>query len=854
MKTFLYLVLLALMSIMVASTSVLAQPCSLNDGTNCLCPDGTAACLLLPDLVVAPDILLEPDLNPETDGMLRISVATPNIGYGPLEVHASDYFVCGTDTIYDPSGFPGDCIATGEYSRQLIRQTVYSKDNSQITGEDRWAGTMSYHPTHFHMHVDNWCTFSLRIFVEGEPNPLNWPAVAEGAKLGFCLMDYGSCDDYFGYCEDAAGNTLTSSELPNYGLGGGNYQCGFNQGISAGYTDIYHYYLDDMDIQIPQTVCDGDYYLVVEVDPNNNFIESNEENNVTAVPFSLTQQNPIPSQLAVANATTVICNGDYVELTAITGDQFLWSNGATTPSVQVTETGNYSVAISTSCGSFESDPIAVVVNNVELDPAQAVSDIICEGQSAQLSVNDAQGTIYWYDSAEGGNLLGSGNPFNTAQLDETAVFYAQDEVTFVGATHYNEPHNNTFGNGGTNSVSFNGYEIFDVFAPCRLVSVKVYLPNSGNEGNRTFQLKDANGVVLQETTAFVPYGESRVTLNFDLTPGNNFRLATAQHPGFWRTNTNVTYPYTIDGLLSIKGSNYDDPSSDAYYYYYYYDWEVKENDLICQSNVRIPVTATVGNGADLLPTPAEVIPTVGPQAAVCQGGALILTAIEGNQYLWSSNETTQSITVEQGGQYSVSVTMACGVAISDVVQVQVLNPAITQVVIDTVYCQPGPANLSVSAEGTIRWYDTPVGGTPLAEGVVFTTPPIAATTVYYAENEVVVDNTTCVSSSRVPVTAYFDADCTGVGINDLPTKNIKQITVQPNPNNGTFTLQFSVQVPQSIEIKLVDINGRLLYSQQLNAFSGLYTQQFNENKLSDGIYFLYVQSGQEWQVQKVVVY
>lgn len=833
-----------------------AQPCSLNNGTNCLCPDGTTACALLPDLVVAPDILLEPDLNPETNGQLRISVATPNIGYGPLEVHASDYFVCGTDTIYDTSGEPGECAATGSYSRQLVRQTVYSKDGSSIAGQDRWAGSMTYHPTHFHMHVDDWCAFSLRTPLDTDPNPLHWPIVAQGAKLGFCLMDYGSCNEYLGYCQDADGNVLNSDNIPNYGLGGGSYQCGFNQGISAGYTDIYHYYLDDMDIQIPENVCNGDYYLVVEVDPNNNFIESDETNNVTAVPFSLTQQNPVPTQLATATSIPVVCNGDAVQLEALAGDEFLWSNGQTTAAIQATETGEYSVMITTNCGSFQSAPIQVTVQDADLDPVQAINDYICQGETAQLGVNGAQGTIYWYDAPTDGNLLATTNTFETPVLTETTTYFAEDEVIFEGQTHYNEPHNTNFGGGGTNNATFNGFEIFDVFNPCQLVSIKVFLPNSGTEGNRTFQLRGSDSLVLQEITAFVPHGESRVTLNFDLQPGTNYQLGTAQHPGLWRTNTNVVYPYTIDGLLAITASNYDTPGSSAYYYYYFYDWEVKENDLTCHSTTRIPVTAGVNNGSGSVFTPEEVIPNVGTTVALCQGGETSLTAIGGDQYLWSNGETTQTIAVTQGGQYNVSVTFSCGTAVSDIVQVQVLNPAITQLSIDTVVCIPAPATLSVQVPaGIVRWYDTPIGGAPLFEGTVFVTPPIAATTIYYAENEISLDNTVCVASNRVPVTAYFDADCSGVGIgNAEQLYAIQGLKIQPNPNSGVFSMQFFVPTTQNIDVALADISGRILFKQSLPSFVGAYMHQFNENSLSAGVYLLYIQSGNEKQVQKVVVY
>ena len=112
------------------------------------------------------------------------------------------------------------CSATctdGSAPKQLIKQRVYHKTDSVMTYYDRDAGTMTYHPTHGHMHVDNWGIFTLRTATT-DPNPLNWPIVGNGAKLAFCLMDYGTCSTYNGHCVDSTGATLTNTNFPNFGL------------------------------------------------------------------------------------------------------------------------------------------------------------------------------------------------------------------------------------------------------------------------------------------------------------------------------------------------------------------------------------------------------------------------------------------------------------------------------------------------------------------------------------------------------------------------------------------------------------------------------------------------------------
>jgi hypothetical protein len=599
---------------------LIAQPCSTSNGLNCYCPDSSAThCELLPDLAVSRDILLEAGLNPEIDGELRLSVATPNIGFGPLEVHASYYFVCGTDTVYQPGGMT--TCPDGSYPRQLIQQTVYSKNASEISSLWRWAGSMTYHPTHGHMHVDSWCNFSLRLPIDGDPNPLNWPIIAEGSKLGFCLMDYGSCEYYNGYCRNTNDEIINSSNLPNYGMGGGGYSCGLNQGISAGWTDIYHHYLDDMDIPIGPEVCDGDYYLVVEVDPNNNFRETNEDNNVMAVPFTLSKQNGSPENLISSTGFLTVCQGENYQLTAMNTDNFVWNTGDSTTTISVTEPGDYYVIATTECAIIVSDSFHL--NTLDANIAEILNDTLCAAGIAQLSTT-ADGDIAWYDAPTGGNLVGTGNVLITPEISNTTTFYAEQVKTFEGIVQYNEPHDNTIGNGGVNGAAFNGSVIFNAYQPFLLKSVKVYLPTSEAEGERTIQVVQVVGSdenIIATATVFIPHGESRLQLNFEIPTGENYQLKAAEHPGLWRTSDGVTYPYTIENIVSIIGSNYDDPTQGAYRYYYYYDWEVKSPDYLCQSTERTPATAVVMNCVDIAASPspnAYLQVTPNPNNGYCQ--------------------------------------------------------------------------------------------------------------------------------------------------------------------------------------------------------------------------------------------
>ncbi|MBP6334745.1 MAG: hypothetical protein KA444_04670 [Bacteroidia bacterium] len=390
-------------------------PCNTSNATSCLCEDSVSTnCDLLPDIKIARAPLLvsgtsgvieyPQDNSPDTanNGRLRISVSTPNIGAGPLEIRAQNIFTCHEDTFPGPA--PALC-PDGHEPHQLITQRVYHKNGNTMSYYDREAGAMSYHASHGHMHVDNWGAFTLRKS-NGDPNPLNWPVYGDGAKIAFCLMDYGSCSTYDGHCVNDGDTVLTNGNFPNFGLGGGTYSCSaVMQGISSGYTDIYYQSLDGMWIDIPPGTCNGDYYIVSHIDPDNYFLEENEDNNVMAVPYTLTKQSgSVP--VITATGPTEFCPGGSVTLTSSPAASYLWSNGSTTQSIVVTNPDDYYVITEpSSLCPGSSDTIAVSHVSLDITPT---SPEICPGDSVQLQASGSGSTTNLF-------VLGTGTIVNGAQ-------------------------------------------------------------------------------------------------------------------------------------------------------------------------------------------------------------------------------------------------------------------------------------------------------------------------------------------------------------------------------------------------------------------------------------------------------
>lgn len=596
--------LLALLLLASTPYFVNAQ-CSTSNATSCECPDGSQECDLLPDITISWECLVNGANGPnETPGKLEVSGSTPNIGHGPLNMRGADqygyrWFVCGTDTvsILDPNSniefeCPNDAVP-----EHIQFQRIYHKNGTTMSFWERMVpNAMTYHPSHGHNHFDEWGVFTLRYEDVNENDPLEWPIVGRGHKLGFCLMDYYTCsgapnDD----CRDdntvyLGGNVLDNSDFPNYGLGGGNYGCGqLSQGISSGYTDVYYEYLDGMWIDIPDGTCNGDYWIVYEVDPNDVVIEENEENNFTAVPITLTQQGTSGTPISViqADGGSFICEDDSVLLSATAGSSYLWSNGATSPTIFGQPGQSYYVDVTGYCGTATSQPVSIA-SVPKPDAPITTDDNVCilDVDSSTTAELSATGTdVVWYD--ENFNELGYGNTFITPEISETTDFYAASVITGVNSTYTGKLDNSGAGGNFGNQQAL----IFDSYTPITIKSVKVYAQGAGN---RTIVLTDQVSMYVASGVFYLQDGEQRVDLNFNVPIGVNFELGLIGNVDLFRNNGGVTYPFTIEDTLSIHNS-----TAGTDYYYFFYDWEITAGSNTCSSDMALATAfVTICTGID----------------------------------------------------------------------------------------------------------------------------------------------------------------------------------------------------------------------------------------------------------------
>ena len=471
---------------------------------SCVCPGGAAGCDLLPDMTSSlKEIVLH---HTESPGQLNISNATPNIGYGPIEIYGIDSCFCGTTHVPCGTTCPG-----GDDIKHVIKQRVYQKvpGTDTLSYYDRLAGLMTYHEEHGHLHVDEWANYSLRS-ATSNPDPKTWPIIGVGTKQSFCLINLGTCNGNVGECLDNNGDTVLTVPNQNVGFHTG---CGLTQGIYPGNYDVYSISLNDPIIL--DNVCNGTYYIVSITDPNNNFLESDETNNVVAVPITLTQQSPAPSISLTGSSN--LCPGDSAVLTASPSSNYTWSTGATTQSITVYAAGTYTV--SSDCGSSTStsSPFVITSNqlNVTADAMPGTPD--CNGDPVQLNAL----------APSGGMQL-----VPVTFTNNTQVFIPDNNSTGVTSSITVSGINGaTLSSNSIVSVKLNLTHTYDGDLAISLIAPSgntVFLSNRrGGSGNNFI-----NTVFSMAATTLISAGSPPFTGNYK--PDGNFALLTGNTNGIWK--------------------------------------------------------------------------------------------------------------------------------------------------------------------------------------------------------------------------------------------------------------------------------------------------------------------------------
>lgn len=375
---------------------------------------------------------------------------------------------------------------------------------------------------------------------------------------------------------------------------------------------------------------------------------------------------------------TTICQGEVATFTAMGGVSYQWNNGMSTNSIDVNRAGQYSVTVSNAYGCSASSSAILSVDPI---PAITMSDdtTICQGGSARLTAYAPGCTYHWSNNANSSSITvnQAGTYYVTATNNSTGCsnvasvtvsVNSKPTVSIAGVTAFCEG-GNTVLTASTDELNTYTWSTGVSNAPLTVAAAGTY----------TITVTNVNGCSQTASTNVTMYTKPNPTISGveAICPGSSATLTADLHQHYnWSTG---------DTTRSINVA----PAGNTTYMLTVTDAHGCQN----QTSASIAIN----------PTPAVQITG---NLAFCEGSTTELTATPGYTYSWSNTSTSQSITVNQAGAYTVTATNA-STGCSNVATATVAmnaKPAIS-IIGSAAFCEGGSTTLSANTDeqNTYTW-------------------------------------------------------------------------------------------------------------------------------------------------------
>jgi hypothetical protein len=226
-----------------------------------------------------------------------------------------------------------------------------------------------------------------------------------------------------------------------------------------------------------------------------------------------------------------------------------------------------------------------------------------------------------------------------------------------------------------------------------------------------------------------------------------------------------------------------------------------------------------------------------PANTICPGETIVLTADPGfSSYSWNTGQTTQSITVNQAGSYSVTVQSNGCTGSSPAFAIQSgLIP-----ISDFTYSQTTGYLINfenTSSNATQFLWDFGNGNTSTEENPDFTFPFDGTYPVkLIAQNGCGID------------TLLINVVVLKLGLNEL--KGV-ELTLAPNPFPDQLYVELNLNAPAKLTMTIHSILGQLIYSEEFNG-DKTFLRTIDFSNLSGGIYTVQLTSQEGILVRKVI--
>ncbi|MDR2888090.1 MAG: hypothetical protein LBV26_08875 [Bacteroidales bacterium] len=476
----------------------------------------------------------------------------------------------------------------------------------------------------------------------------------------------------------------------------------------------------------------------------------------------------IPKPVVTIDGSGLICQGGSIALHSTAAHAYLWSNGATTQTVWVTEGGEYTVTITDANGcEATSNPVTMTESPFPA-PAATITPAgtteLCMGESQTLTANSGMAAYLWSNGETTQSITVSAagkytvriTDINGCEATADTVEIAVNDirpvishpeglmiicygtpVTLSLAPHtgaipedirwYRDGSATPFATGNrilVTEVGFYSATLDTLNCTFNAPQVEVI---SNNATIPPASITPAHPVLCAGGTVMLTAGEA---INYRWSTGEDTRTITVSAAG--------TYTVTVEDEFGC-------PSSASFVL----------NEV--EVTIKPEIEAVTG------------------QLALCPGASVTLRASEGVAFEWSNGATTQEITVgyADADSYTVTAYDANGCAVTsapaEVLAVAEITPEVNAGI--AVICGSSPLNLSVSPVDDTYTYEWSTGETAdfidvvvpgaysvtiiTAEGCRFTSAPVTVTQApepaipVITSNFSIIDNTITVCSEQL---------------------------------------------------------------------------------------------------------
>ena len=607
--------------------------------------------------------------------------------------------------------------------------------------------------------------------------------------------------------------------------------------------------------------------------------------------------NPGPSPLTINfSGPTTYCGNQSLTLNASPGSVYEWSNGQTTPSIVVSQSGNYSVRTRNAfnCLSASSNVVPVTVNALPVTPIinNERPTTFCQGDNTVLAVTNTAAAGYnWNNgtrtprltvtqsgsysltiSDENGCVSAPSNVISAVVNPVPAIpqvtasgrtiFCANESVTLTASPEAIYEWNSgqtsqsiTVNQSGSYSIrTRNQFNCFSERSGPVNVTVNPLpaQPTISNERPTTFCQGDNTVLVASPATAY-NWSNGAQTQRITVAQGGNYSLTVSDANGCLSSPSSaiqvVTNPVPVAPQLSASGSTTFCAnesvtlSSTAEVNYIWSTGQVTRSIGVNQSGIysvrtrnQFNCESVQSNLVRVLVNPLPAPPTLSVRGSLtfCEGASTTLLTNSPLRTLWSTGDSTQTLRVQQTSIYTARVRDANGCTS--------LN---SQPVTTSVRARPAAPQLA-----QIGTYLLGASGAPANERYYWQRD---ADSLTLATSQLRVTQTG-VYSARTAITyspslICFSAPSTSYTY-QLPTDN-QNISLYPNANpDGLFLIETLLDLNDAV-ITVFTLTGQQVYKTQASLIDG--RRQLNLTMLAPGPYIIAIQSGSNRVTKRVQI-